>query len=364
VKITGAVVERADGPFELVDLDLDEPGPDEVVVRVAAAGVCQSDLVWVNARASEYPVLLGHEGAGTVQAIGATVTSVAPGDRVVMSFASCGTCTRCRGGRPAYCRDFRRQNFGGSRPDGSATVRRHGAPVRAHFFGQSSFATHALCREGNVVPIDDDVPFEIAAPMGCGVQTGAGAVLNTLRPRPGESFVVFGAGSVGLSALLAARAAGAGPIAVVEPHRARRELACKLGAVAAIDPSAGPVADSVRGVLPDGFACALDTSGVRGVIRTAFESLAPEGRLALVTTGGNSDAEIEVPISRLIEGRRIQGLIEGEAVPAEFIARMTRMWRQGIFPVDELCHGFGFAEINEAVAAMRDGWVVKPILLP
>ena len=218
VKITAAVVERQGAPFALQELELGELRDDEVLVKVAAAGICHTDLI---CRDSWYPVplpaVLGHEGAGIVESVGRGVTRFAPGDRVAMSFDSCGTCPSCAKSLGGYCHTFFEHNFAAARPeDGSSALSRDGELIHAHFFGQSSFATHSVARERNIVALDESIPFEIAAPFGCGIQTGAGAVLNVFRPPAGSSLVVFGAGAVGLSAVMAAAIAGCTTIVAVD----------------------------------------------------------------------------------------------------------------------------------------------------
>src|SRR5580693_4370229 len=210
VDAMAAVVREKGGRFALERVCLDEPRPDEVLVRIRGVGMCHTDLV---ARDQYFPVplpaVLGHEGAGVVEAVGSAVTKVAPGDHVVLSFASCGACANCRQGAYAYCDDLYGRNFSGARPDGSRTCcDADGHRIGGSFFSQSSFATRALATERNVVKIPSDVPVELMGPLGCGIQTGAGAVMNALRPKAGESIAIFGAGSVGMAAALAARVVG------------------------------------------------------------------------------------------------------------------------------------------------------------
>uniref|UniRef100_UPI0015F0AE69 alcohol dehydrogenase catalytic domain-containing protein n=1 Tax=Streptomyces shenzhenensis TaxID=943815 RepID=UPI0015F0AE69 len=185
MRATAALLEQAGQPFVLTEVDLEEPRPDEVLVRVAAVGICGTDLEFASFFGT--PALLGHEGSGVVERVGAQVTSVQPGDHVAMSFTSCGTCSLCRTGSPAYCRGFDAVNFSGRRPDGSTAVTHEGREVNAHFLGQSSFASHVVAPERAVVRIDPSLDLLRAGPFGCGFQTGAGGVLNVLQPRPGSS---------------------------------------------------------------------------------------------------------------------------------------------------------------------------------
>ena len=279
MRIRAAISVGPAAPFEIADVELDEPRSDEVLVELRAVGVCHSDLtmkaVWPEAIS---PIVLGHEGAGVVVTVGADVTAVRPGDHVVLSYRSCGACPECAGGHQPYCRDFRTLNGTGTRPDGSATMRRNGSRVYASYFGQSSFASHALAYESNVVVVGEEIDFGVAAPLGCGVQTGAGTVLNVLAPPPEASLVVFGTGGVGLSAVMAARASGVGTIIAVDPVRHRRQLAAELGASTTIDPGADDVVGVIRWLTGAGATHAIDTTANGAVINQAIEALAPSAR--------------------------------------------------------------------------------------
>jgi aryl-alcohol dehydrogenase len=361
--MVGAVVESAGGPFVLSELELDDPRPDEVVVRIKAVGMCHTDLTVAGGFGVPFPLLLGHEGAGVVEQTGSAATLVAPGDRVSISFAWCGRCPACMSGHPAFCANMLPENFGGTRPDGSIAVRRGDDEVHSNFFGQSSFATRVLAREQHLVKLDGDVPFEIAAPLGCGLQTGAGAVVNILRPGVDDSFVVFGAGAVGMAALMMARASGVPVTAAVEPHPSRRELALDLGATAAVDPSDPNLVDKLKETSGGGFSAALDTSGQISVIRTAFASLRERGALGLVAAGDRS-ADLTLPIMDVLSGKRVQGVIQGDSVPRIFIPRLIEMWRRGAFPVERLVRTFPLEQIDKAVQATLSGEVIKPVLIP
>ena len=188
-----AVVDAMGAPFTLQEIELDSPRPNEVVVRLVAAGLCHTDLS-VQAGYLPFPLpgVLGHEGAGVVETVGAAVTRVIPGDHVILTFTSCGHCQACGSGHPAYCATWLSVNVAGQRDDGSTTLRRGTQELGGRFFGQSSFATRALCDERSLVPVDPAVPLQVLAPLGCGVQTGIGTVLNVLRPGYGCSLAVFG----------------------------------------------------------------------------------------------------------------------------------------------------------------------------
>ena len=226
-----AVVRAASHGFEIEAVSLEDPRDDEVLVRLVATGVCHTDLI---ARDQIYPVpqpiVLGHEGAGIVEKVGAGVSHVEPGDHLVLTYLSCGDCPACNEASPAYCHKLFGLCFGGARPDGSGAIRdANGEALHGHFFGQSSFATLAIASRRNVVKVRRDAPWEILGPLGCGLQTGAGAVLNVFRPEAGQSLAVFGAGAVGLSALMAARHAVMEPIIVIDVVPERLQIARDLG---------------------------------------------------------------------------------------------------------------------------------------
>ena len=360
MKITAALSTHADAPFEIAEVELDEPRRDEILVEVRAVGVCHSDLTMKRVWPQEIsPIVLGHEGAGIVVGVGADVTGVKAGDRVLLSYRSCGRCSECAGGYPAYCRSFRAMNGIGTRVDGSLTMRRGDAPVYGSYFGQSSFASHALAYESNVVVIDDEIDLQTAAPLGCGVQTGAGTVMNVLRPAAGEWLVVFGAGAVGLSALMAASALGARTVAV-DPVAGRRALATELGATATIDPTADDVVDAVGELTDGGAGLAIDTSAKGAVINQAIAALAPRGTLALLGIGiPDFPMDVRAVISA---GKTVRGVIEGEAVPRDFIPTLLDLHHAGQLPVEKLIRSYDFADIDTAFAEAASGSAVKPVL--
>ena len=362
MKIRAAISASARAPFEIADVELDEPRDDEVLVALRAVGICHSDLtmkaVWPEAIS---PIVLGHEGAGVVAAVGADVTGVRPGDHVVLSYRSCGSCAQCATGHPPYCRAFRTLNGSGSRPDGSPTMRRNGSRVYGSYFGQSSFASHALAYESNVVAVGDEIDLGVAAPLACGVQTGAGTVLNVLAPAPEASLVVFGAGGVGLSALMAASATGVGTIVAVDPVASRRRLAAELGATAAIDPAVDDVVAATRRLTGAGATHAIDTTAKGAVINQAIDALAPLGTLALV---GMHVPDFALDVSSLMSGgKTVRGVIEGDAVPQELIPRLVALHAEGRLPIEKLIRRYDFEDIDAAFADAASGKAVKPVLM-
>jgi aryl-alcohol dehydrogenase len=362
MRITAAVSRDPGLAPRLEELDLGEPRADEILVRLATAGICHTDL---RAHAgvialTPRPVVLGHEGAGVVERVGDSVRHVRPGDRVVLSGSSCGHCSRCRAHLPSYCVEGMHRSFAACRLDGSMSLSQDGKPVHSHFFGQSSFATHAVADARGAVRLPDGVPFEIASPLGCGVITGAGAVLRSYGLRAGQDLAVFGAGGVGLSAVMAARIAGARRIVAVEPLAWRRELALELGATDAVDPAAEDVVAAVRAACPDGVDFALNTTTLPAVFEVAQKVLGARGVLGFVSGTQQPFAFPLYPL--LVGGQSLRGLVGGDADPQTFIPLLLEYWRQGRFPVERLIRTFAFADIAGAFESCRTGTAIKPVL--
>jgi aryl-alcohol dehydrogenase len=359
-----AVFRQPGAPPVIEPVVLDDPRAGELVVRLVGVGVCHTDMVLRDGHLpTPFPVVLGHEGSGVVEAVGPDVTSLVPGDHVVLSFDSCGHCPSCHDHAPAYCHDWFAHNFGGSRADGStALATPDGAPIHSHVFGQSSFATHALVHARNAVKVAADLPLELLGPLGCGIQTGAGAVLNELRPRPGASVAVIGTGAVGLSAIMACGIAGAGVVAAIDINPARVALAQELGATHGFDARSGSLADHARAAgLPQGFDCVIDTTGRPDVVNAALPALAPRGQMALVGAYGPGDIAADATFL-MSGGRVIRGVVEGGADPQAFIPELIAQYRAGRFPFDRLVRYFAFADIAEAIAQGETGQVIKPVL--
>jgi aryl-alcohol dehydrogenase len=351
--IRAAVLRQRGGPLRIEAVELEGPRDDEVLVRLVASGICHTDLDLVDHwDEADGPVVLGHEGAGVVELVGRDVRGVKPGDQVVLSYQSCGRCRKCRRGQPVHCERFWEANFGFARLDRSNAYARSG--VRGHFFGQSSFATHTLATERNLVKVPGELPLELLAPLGCGFQTGAGTVFNSLKVRKGESVAVFGTGAVGLAAVMAARLAGAHPIIGVDLHQGRLDLALELGASQAINSRREEVAARIVELTGGGVDYLLEITGDPEMYRIAVEVLNPGGTLALIATPGGARS--------LPEGRKVIGIIQGDAVPQRFIPQMIKLYRAGQFPIDRLMRFYDFKEINQAIADARSGRIIKPVL--
>ena len=362
ITATAAVLHELSAPLELLDVALDDLRDDEVVVRIAGVGVCHTDLGAIDGVPDlPLPAVLGHEGAGVIEQVGAAVEHLAPGDRVVLSYDSCRHCSRCRRGHHPYCEQFFALNSSGRRIDGSATLARDGEPVHGSFCGQSSFATHAVASERNAVRVQQqDSPLALLGPLGCSVMTGAGAVLRVLRPLPGSSLAVFGAGAVGLAAVMAAKAAGCETIVAVEPDEQRRALAEELGATHAVAPSG---ARAVRGILRRGVDFAIEAVGAPQVIADALKSLASPGTCATLGFRGSPNP-VTIDQGHLIYGRTLTGVIEGGADPHDLIPELLDLHSNGDLPFERLITTFPLPEINAALDAARSGRVIKPVLIP
>ena len=363
MQIRAAVTRTPGGPMSLETLELDDPRAGEILVRVVATGVCHTDLVVRDGMLpTPQPVVLGHEGAGIVEAVGAGVTKVVPGDHVVMSFNSCGTCPTCSSGAETYCYEFFARNFLAARSDGSTALRSGPDSVHSNFFGQSSFATHALCHERNVVKVATDVPLELLGPLACGIQTGAGAVMNALGVGSGASFAVFGTGSVGLSAIMAAKLVGAATIVAVDIDKRRLALAETLGATHTIDPAERDATAELLEITGGGLNFALDTTGLAPVIRSAVEALAPRGTCGIVgASGAGSEITLD-EVHFMSGGRRLMGIVEGESHPDTFIPELVDLYRKGEFPFDELVTFYDLDQINDAFHDCEIGAAIKPIV--
>ena len=352
-------------PFTIEDVTLDDLRADELRIRMVACGICHTDMAVRDEQLPvPLPVVLGHEGAGIVEEVGSAVTSAKPGDRVVMSFNSCGHCPSCEVDAPTYCYDFFPHNWSGKRADGSPAMFRNGEPMNANFFGQSSFATHAIAHDRNVVKVPDsaaEIPLERLAPIGCGLMTGAGAVLRSMKVRAGLPVAVFGTGTVGLAAVMAAKIAGAEPIIAVDVNDERLALAKELGATHAFNAKDNAIG-KIRELCPQGLGYAFDTTGINKVIEDAWGLLAPMGICGMV---GASDPADEISFNEAAfmgGGRRVMGILGGDSDVGPFLCELIDYHLKGQFPFEKLIGYFDFEQINEGIEASESGKVVKPVL--
>jgi aryl-alcohol dehydrogenase len=359
-----AVVRNAGAPFKIEEVRLGEIRDDEVLVRIVASGVCHTDIMVRNQYAPlPLPAIAGHEGAGVVEAVGANVRDVAPGDHVVLSYMFCGHCRPCISGHPAHCQQVWPLNFGGGRTDGSTGVEdAEGHVLHDHFFGQSSFAEFSIAHEHNVVKVPKDLPLELLAPLGCGIETGAGGVLNALKVRPGSSFVAFGAGAVGLAAVMAARVAGATTIVAVDINPDRLALAVELGATHTVNSSETNPVQAIHAFTDGGADFSLECSGRPTVLRQAIDALGSFGTCGII---GATKAGTEVAFDVndvMAPAKKIMGIVQGDVISKTFIPILIDLYRQGRFPFDRLIRYYDFSDINRAIEDSESGRTIKPVL--
>ncbi len=367
MKVTAAVLNESGGQLSIEQLELEEPRDLEIRVRLIATGVCHTDIsVMGRPFPVNQPIVLGHEGAGIVDAIGKSVSKVQVGDRVVLSYNFCGACQSCQAKASSYCQYFFGTNFQGQRMDGSSALSKNGMPIRHNFFGQSSFATHCLCTERNVIKVPESVPndlFELLGPLGCGIQTGAGAMMNVLKPEAGNSVAVFGSGAVGMSAIMAAKVMGANTIIAIDKDANRLEIAKELGATHAIlSDSVSDTVAQVRCITGAGATCSLDTTAVGAVLRQALDCLAPLGRCGFVG-GSPVGTTLTVDVRDvMLNGKTLRGIVEGDSNADVFIPTLLGLQERGVFPFEKMMKIYPFTSITQAIADAKSGATVKPVL--
>jgi aryl-alcohol dehydrogenase len=365
MKTLAAVAREHGRPLTIEELDLDDLRPGEVRVRLVASGICHTDaIVRDGVYPTPLPAVLGHEGSGVVEAVGPGVTTCAVGDHVILGAAYCGKCDMCRSGLPTYCEFTFAQCFGGSRSDGSKSFSKDGEAISSHFFGQSSFAHHVNAVENSVVVVPKDIDLELLGPLGCGFNTGAGAVLNEMRPAAGTSLAVFGSGAVGMAGLMAARVAGCTKIVAIDIHDSRLRTAAELGATHTVNSRTADVVAELRSITGGkGVDFALDTTGLPALLLQAADALAVRGMLVQVgAPAGGTTVPFEVGLS-LLKGWTFRTVIEGSSVSQVFLPRLIELWQQGRFPFDKLVRTYAFAEINTGFADSASGEVVKPVVV-
>lgn len=359
MKIKAAVTRGQGQDFVMEEVDLATPKANEVLVKIVATGVCHTDAVARDEAIAPLPAVLGHEGSGIVESIGEGVTRFEKGDHVVLSFAHCGHCDNCLTGHPTVCDTFNDLNFGGINDDGTQRLSKDGEALST-FFGQSSFGTFAISHERNVVKVDKDVNLALLGPLGCGIQTGAGTVLNRIKPEFGSTIAIYGAGAVGLSAVMAAKVAGCKTIIAVDVHDSRLELAKELGATHVFNGSEVDVVKEINELTNGGTTYAVETTGVPPVVRQSMHALRPLGVVAIV--GVTPEMNIDVHNDLMAEGKTMMGVIEGDSVPNVFIPQLVEYYKNGQFPFDKLVKFYDFDAINEAFEDSKTGKTIKPIV--
>ena len=365
MRITAAVARSQGAPLTIEELELDDLRHGEVRVRMVATGICHTDaIVRDGVYPTPLPAVLGHEGSGVVEAIGEGVTSVVPGDHVVLAAAAPRAVSAVRRGEMAYCENLMAADFGGRRLDGSTSLSDGTTAISSHFFGQSSFATYAIGSERNVIKVPDDVPLEILGPLGCGFNTGAGTVLNELQPEIGSTLAVFGAGAVGLAALMAARVRDCATIIAVDVHDSRLELATELGATHTVNSLTQDLGEALNEITGGaGVDYVVDTTGRPELLRAAADAIAVRGTVALVGAARpGTEVAFEVGAS-LVKGWTFKTVVQGSSVPQSFLPQLIQLWREGRFPIDKLIKDYTLEEINQGFADSKDGSTIKPVVV-
>jgi aryl-alcohol dehydrogenase len=366
MQIRALLVEQKDAPFVEQEIELEEPARGEALVRIVAAGVCHTDQITRHGdMPMPFPSVLGHEGAGIVEQVGEGVTQVAPGDKVIIGWPSCGECRNCLDGQPRYCLRTGEalvsgRRFKGERA-GTSAYSRNGKPINGHFFGQSSFATYSITSADALVKVPGEAPLELLGPLACGLATGAGAVLNEARPRLGDSVLIVGVGAVGLAATMAARNSGVTRIIVADLHDHRLEMAQEFGATHTINSGSTDLVEAVRKITGATVDFAIDCTGVIPVIEQLAETVGMLGTLVLVG-GAPANARFSLDHLRTLWGKRVIGVLGGGGRSGQLIPALVELYQQGRFPFDKLVRYYKMNEIEQALADSKAGDVVKPIL--
>ena len=361
-----AAVAREKGKLEIEELNLGEPRLGEVLVKMVASGICHTDSAALEQFIpAVLPMVLGHEGVGIVEKVGEGVQTLKAGDHVIMSFPSCGCCDKCLEGHPYACDESFELFFQGKYTDGDTRISDDAGTKIGSLFGQGSFSTHCIVEARNAVKVDPEVDLKALCSLGCGVQTGAGAVLNRMKPNPGDTFVVFGCGAVGISGIMAAKLSGCSTIIGVDIVPSRLDLALECGATHVINGKecADVPAEIRRLTGGKGVHFALEASGVPALLLQMLESMRKEGLAVVVSVMGDKKADITVEPLIMSPSVTLAGIVEGGANPQLFIPQLVQYYKEGRLPVDKLANYYSFDQIHEAFEASHDGSVIKPILV-
>lgn len=362
MKMKAAVTWGVGEPFSIEEVELAEPKDDEILVKIAACGVCHTDeAAKTQVIPVPLPAVLGHEGCGTVVEVGRSIKEFKPGDKVGMSFGFCGHCDNCLSAHQHACENFNAINFGGVMADSTTRLSKDGKPIAA-FFGQSAFAEYAVVNAASAVKLPDtDIDLRLVAPLGCGIQTGAGAVLNRLRPPFGSSIAVFGCGTVGMSAIMAAKIAGCDKIIAVGGNAASLKLALELGATHTVNrKETKDIVGDIKAITGGGVNYAIDTSGVADFVKKALASCRFMG--TAVVLGATGDVSFNIQQELMGEAKSLIGIVEGDAIPKLFIPKLLEYYRKGQFPFDKLIKFYPFEEINTAFEESHKGKCIKAVL--
>ncbi|KAK3653979.1 hypothetical protein LTR56_004391 [Elasticomyces elasticus] len=366
---------HANGGWKMEDVSVRKPGDGELLVEIVASGVCHTDVLIGGipggaAPIAFYPRVLGHEGSGYVKAVGNGVTVANVGDPVLLSFAFCNECAICKAGQYSHCNDFNALNFGGPYRDFHLASKDGEPEVGGQFFGQSSFANLSIVRQCSVVNAKDLVKnkkeLQLFSPLGCGIQTGSGTVVNVAKATKDDVILIMGLGGVGLSAIMGAKVQGCRTIIGVDRIESRLNFATELGATHVIDGSKlgdKTLVEAIREVADGiGPTIAIDTTGAPPLIKTGIEAIRNNGRYIQV---GSAPFDFNVDFnmfSFMVAGKSIQGAIEGASYPAEYVPKMIQWYREGRFPIDKLIKFMPADDFEQALKEMHDGTTIKPVL--
>ncbi len=348
MKITAAVTNVVDAKFSLEEIEIQEPGLGQVRIKVHSCGVCHTDeAVRRGFIPSPMPMVLGHEASGVVEAVGPGVTHFSVGDHVGASFASCGQCENCLEGHPYGCENFNTLNFGGTTNLGTTVLNKKDKSTVYSFFGQGGFATYAIVDTRNIFKADKDIDLGLIGPLGCGIQTGAGAVLNRLKPKAASSIAIFGCGTVGLSALMAAKIAGCTTIIAVDVNPMKLDFAKEVGATHVINVTeVEDTAAAIKELVLGGVHYSIDTTGRGDSVRKAIQCTRFRG--VTVVLGATGELTINVQEDLMGEAKSLLGVVEGDSVPQVFIPALLEYYKRGQFPIDKMITFYDFKDIQKA----------------
>jgi alcohol dehydrogenase len=352
-------------PLVIDEIDLEGPGPGEVLVEIAAAGLCHSDLSVVNAsRPRVMPMVLGHEASGIVREVGPGVTAAGPGDCVVFSYVPlCGRCLPCATGRPALCENGSAANAAGTLLSGKRRFRNAAGKELNHHLGVSAFSQYTVCAQESLIRIPADFPIEKASLFGCAVLTGVGAVVNTAKIEPGTSVAVFGVGGIGLSAVMGAKLAGAMPIVAVDVLEAKLDLARELGATHTVNSRTQNAVEAIKEITRGGAACAFEAVGSQAVLASAYAATRRGGKTVAIGLPHPKELFSTAAAGLVAEERTVMGSYMGSSIPQRDIPRFMALYQAGQLPVDRLfSKTIEIDALNTALDALDRGEVVRQIL--
>lgn len=362
MEIKAAVTWGPGEGYKIEEVELSKPNANEVLIEVLATGVCHTDTsAQEGLMGVPFPIVLGHEATGIVREVGAGVTKVAPGDAVVVACCKCDKCEQCLTGSPGSCENIPVLNFGGAMEDGTKRIHKDGKDIGT-FFGQSTFATHAVANEKNLVKVENDEDLELYGPLGCGFVTGSGTVLEGLKPHFGSTIAVYGCGGVGLSAVMAAKIVGCSKIIAVDLNDDRLALAKEVGATHVVNSKNTDLVEEIRKITDGkGVNYGVECTGNGNVAKSALAALGKSGELALIGAG-YQPTEIDLNSEFLFGTKKLMGFIAGKVAAQYIVPKLIEYHKKGQFPIEKLVKFYDFSEIDQAFEDSANGTTIKPIL--